>query len=80
MSYYMYSDDERAKSEETYSTLSAMETDRVMYCVDWHHWKEWEKNGEGTFVVYDLGMCENPAQIVIPNGDYVPVDAVALIL
>jgi len=78
----MYNATETAWSEEFFGYLSTMQTARVSYCPDWHHWKEWQI--DETYSYYEVigyGDCINPQPVFIPKkNDFAPMDAVARIL
>jgi|GEM_PF-2210850 len=70
-----YSTDYYASNEE-----SQMIADRISYCEDWNHYKQWRKE-DGIYVVYASGQCAAPAPDFLPaENDYAPNNSIPLAL
>lgn len=77
----MYDEYELTESTDLYgySQRELMVSDRITWCPMWHHYKQWVLAGSG-YVDDGHGDCNPPPLNLINERDFVPIDAIALIL
>lgn len=76
----MYDAPELTESTDWFSTHELMEDMRILCCPDWDHYKEWALQPGGGYNVICSGQCGPPPSQILEKSDFVPIDAVALVI